>query len=336
MIFFPFSVLGLDIRNDKHFSELLCKEDKDASLEFMELYSDILYKISAKFNNRGTPEDSWEYRKKSGYTINVSDDVADTYVWLFKNVVLKKSCKYLGTEGASFEGYIKTVLNSEWTFIRWRRWKTNDSLIKVPGATGYIPKIIKSMGNPMADIFKLLRQNKSKDVICKKLNLNEIDFTSYYNQIEKSLIETNQLQLIYPPRINSTDANIDDDKNTGFELAGGSNISPELLPEVELLKEWISSVLSSLKNGENKIITLWATGYKGDDILKELHRIPFLEKFSVKNKISSSVDVFNSIEKILTKSLKFTSLEYPELMTEYNLDKSKMKRILKIYFDYFL
>ena len=93
--------------------------------------------------------------------------------------------------------------------------------------------------------------------------------------------------------------------------------------------------ISSLKNGENKIITLWATGYKGDDILKELH-IPFLEKFSVKNKISSSVDVFNSIEKILTKSLKFTSLEYPELMTEYNLDKSKMKRILKIYFDYFL
>ena len=61
---FPFSVLGLDIRNDKHFSELLCKEDKDASLEFMELYSDILYRISAKFNNRGTPEDSWEYRKK--------------------------------------------------------------------------------------------------------------------------------------------------------------------------------------------------------------------------------------------------------------------------------
>ena len=137
---------------------------------------------------------------------------------------------------------IKTVLNSEWTFIRWRRWKTNDSLIKVPGATGYIPKIIKSMGNPMADIFKLLRQNKSKDVICKKLNLNEIDFTSYYNQIEKSLIETNQLLLIYPPKISSTDANIDDDKNTGFELAGGSNISPELLPEVELLKEWISSV----------------------------------------------------------------------------------------------
>ena len=152
----------------------------------MDLYSDELYFVATRFNNKGIPEESWDYRTKKGYHIKVSDSIADTYVWLFKSIVLNKSCKYEGINGASFESFIKTVLNSDWTFISWRRWKTDDSLIKVPGATGYIPKVIKNMDDTTVEVFKLLRQHKSKDTICSKLNLQQVDVDSYCNQIEKS------------------------------------------------------------------------------------------------------------------------------------------------------
>ena len=125
--------------------------------EFQELYSDELYYISSKFCNKGIPEDSWSYRTEKGYTINVTDCVSDTYVWLFESIVLNRSCRFKGEDGASFEGYIKIVLNSEWTFNSWMRRRTTDALINMPGSTGYVPKCIEVLGEPYTKIYELLK-----------------------------------------------------------------------------------------------------------------------------------------------------------------------------------
>lgn len=88
MLLLPLPILpiltALLSSNDKEFARLLCDRDKGALAEFQELYCDELYYIASKFCNRGIPEDAWEYRTKKGYTIYVSDDVGDTYVWLIR------------------------------------------------------------------------------------------------------------------------------------------------------------------------------------------------------------------------------------------------------------
>ncbi|SVD20571.1 uncharacterized protein METZ01_LOCUS373425, partial [marine metagenome] len=177
-----------NILNDKTFAEKLCEKSKEAISDFLEYYSDELYYIASKFNYRGMPQDSWEYRTKTGYSIQVSDEVADTYLWLV-NQATNKSCAYKGKKGASFSTFIKTVLNSNFTFKDWLKWKT--------GVTGYVPKCISTLGNPCIDIFRLLRENKSPNVICRKLDLDNTDYVEYFNRIEESLIISNQIDLLH-------------------------------------------------------------------------------------------------------------------------------------------
>jgi hypothetical protein len=157
-------------QDDKSFAVLLCNEGKgktsaktkEAAKEFLNLYSDELYYVSSKFNNKGVPMESWQYRMKSGRTINVTDDVSDTFVWLFKQAFIK-SCSYRGDNAATFKTYINTVLNSNFTFKDWLKWKTK--------ITGYIPTCIKKLDNDCQKIYKLMQQGKDDDMIQKKMKI---------------------------------------------------------------------------------------------------------------------------------------------------------------------
>ena len=71
----------------EEFVEKLCEKSKEAISDFLEYYSDELYYIASKFNYRGMPQDSWEYRTKTGYSIEVSDEVA-----AFFKLYQKTSC----------------------------------------------------------------------------------------------------------------------------------------------------------------------------------------------------------------------------------------------------
>ena len=320
---------------DNEFAEALCEKKKNAIAEFQALYSDELYYISSRFCNRGIPQESWAYRTKKGYTINVGDNVSNTYVWLVKNIVLNKSCHFKGVDGASFEAYIKTVLNSEFVFISWLRWKTDDSLIKVPGATGYIPKCIKGLDDKAIKVYKLLRQKKSDQSICLKIGLEFLDYLSIYNIIEEKLLETNQIHLINDPRITSTDSNYDDDDKPDFQLSGEIDVSPEKFPEFEILQSMIGTVLNNLLEGEMKILILWAAGYSADEIIDELDSRSLYDSYKEKLDFNTSKDVYPFVEKQITKSVKFLARDFSEYHNTYKIDKSKMKRLLKTYFHNF-
>ena len=151
----PASELNLLSQNDEEFASALCDKISDAIKEFQELYSDELYYIASRFCNRGTVESSWKYRTEKGYYIHVSDNVADAYLWLAKQV-MTKSCLYKAE--SSFEAYIKTVLNSDYTFKDWLKYKTDDSLLKKPGTVGYVPSCIKKLGEPsIEDTIEILK-----------------------------------------------------------------------------------------------------------------------------------------------------------------------------------
>lgn len=321
---------------DKDFAEALCAKNKNAIKEFQELYCDELYFVASKFNNRGINQSSWNYRTEKGYNINVSDAVANTYVWLVKNIVLNKSCHFRGDNDSSFEGYIKTVLSSDFTFKDWLKWKTDDSLIKIPGATGYVPKAIKKMGQGFIDVYKLLRQKKSDDFICRKLNIELMDYYEIYIKIEKLLISSNQINLIMAPRLVTTDINDgDDDEKPTYQISGEKEIAPEKHPDLELIKVMIQDTMNSLNQGEQKILIMWGSGFSIDEIYQEFLSSAFLNKFKVELKLNKAASIYPLIEKLILKSLKFIENNHNNAFIDYNLNKSKMKKLLKTYFNYF-
>ncbi len=327
--------LQITFNNDTEFASALCDHDKIAVAEFQDIYQDELYYISSRFCNRGTSQESWSYRTEKGYNINVDDNVADTYVWLVKNIVLNKSCHYKGNNGASFEAYIKTVLNSDYTFKDWLKWKTDDSLIKVPGATGYVPKAIKQLDSPCIEIYKLLRQNRSEDTILNKLDIEKMDYLEYYVLIEEALIDSKQISLINAPRFTSSELNYPDEDEHTMQISGETDVAPEIIPEVLAIKQLVEAVLENMELGEKKVITLWAYGYTADEIFNLFKTEPFLEDLRIDLGIEDKEKVFPIIEKIITKSVKYAQKDVQELGIDHSLNNKKMKNLLKTYFTYF-
>ena len=325
----------MTLYDDRSFAIALCNQEKAALAEFQNIYSDELFFVSKKFCNRGTSQESWRYNIDKKRSIKVDDNVADTYVWLVKNIVINKSCHFRGDKGASFKSYINAVLNSDFTFKDWLKWKTDDSLIKVPGATGYVPRCIKELDQTSIKIFKLLRQKKSDHDICNRLGIDYMDYLNLYNLIEKKLLESNQIQLINFPRKSSLRHEGDDGETKEIELSGSMDISPEKFPEFEVLQSMIELILNDLDKEGKKILILWASGYSADEINDELTSRLFYKSFNEKHNLKNAKSIYPFIEKQIASSVNILKGKFPEYHDTYKIDKPKMKRLLKTYFHNF-
>ena|GEM_PF-6593846 len=304
--------------NDKEFARLLCDRDKGALAEFQELYCDELYFIASKFNNRGIPEDAWEYRTKKGYTIHVSDDVSDTYLWLVK-ITRNKSCHYRGDKGATFSTYIKSALNSEYTFKDWLKWKT--------GVTGYIPKCVDVLGNLHKDVYKLLRQTKPEDEICRKLGIELSDYHEVYLDIESALIHSNQLDLLNKPKFISIDLS-DEEGSPGIELSGSEHLDPQEQLDFDIIKDILEHVISRLAAEERRLLQLyWGAKLSVDKIFSV-----FSEKFKKylnELELRQSQDIYRRVDLIVDKCMKEAEQDFPDEVADYNIDKNIMKTLLR-------
>ena len=340
--FLPIAFSTILYPDDKQFASALCNKKKDAMSEFLELYSDELYFIASKYCNKGIPEEHWSYRTKTGYTINVSDCVSDAYLWLFESIVLNRSCRFRGEDGASFEGYIIIVLNDDRTFISWKRRRTNNELITTPGSTGYIPKCIDVLSEIHKEIYTLLRQNKSEQDICKAVNIDFVDYLDYYNTIEEKLMESNQLQLLRKPRISSIDQSADDNERSisprqlsedmaEISIKGKVALNPENVPDFEITKNIIQSFLDNLSTAERRLLILWGVGYSIKEI-SESEEMVISKQFKEELNIHNEKSIYKKIDSLILKSIKYFEDAFPSLRVENRLLNKEMKIALKSYF----
>ena len=315
--------------DDNKLAADLCKKNKKAISEFLDIYSDELYFISSKFNNRGFDQDSWGYRTKTGYTIQVTDDVSDTFLWLIKQVQ-NKSCAYRGDRGATFSTFIKSILNSSFTFKDWLKWKT--------GVTGYVPKCIKKLNEPYLKIYKLLRQNKSDDEICSSLNLKHIDFYEYYQDIESKLIDSNQIQLIKNPKLISIDSPFENDvegENRPPQIKSDEFEKPDDQPEIKIIKELASSVLEHLTDAQRRLLLLYWGERQTVQEIYDTFSFDIFEDYKIELDINESNDIYTAISKTVKTAYQLTIEQYSEIVSEYSITESSMKKFLKIYYHYF-
>jgi|TARA_B100000959_G_scaffold124241_1_gene130501 hypothetical protein len=178
-------------KDDKLFAKQLCEGDKIALSNFQELFSDELFYIASKFIYRIRKQinynEAWPYRNKKGYTIYVDDDVATTYVWLVE-FSGKKSCKYIGINGASFSTYITSVLNHNWTSVDHFRWYKSKQSEEIPD--DILEDILEDIEKPVSpeDIqdFKIIENIFVK--VLSTLSDSENKFMSIYDYLNAAQI----------------------------------------------------------------------------------------------------------------------------------------------------
>ena len=321
-----------DLSADRIFAQRLCNKDTDAISAFQRQNADELYFIASKFNNGGVTGGSWTYHRKVGKPIEVSDEISDTYLWLIKEV-FKKSCKYKGNNDASFQTYIKTTLNSKLTFIDWKRWMPTSSLIQYPKKTGYIPRVIRILGDIYGKVFIMLSQYKSVGQICSKLDLDELECLVMQNKIEVELIKDGKFHLLYRPPITQTDPNSDEDGDDN--IRGLWVVDDDMKIDLSLeLKEFfiaIHTLIDKLAKGQKRILNLyWTEGMRIDDIYDiMIDNISYYDDITLKEK--------EDINRIINKSIydlfsDFNS-DFSHLASAYSIDRKSWRNIIRCTFE---
>ena len=133
-------------------------------------------------------------------------------------------------------------MNSTFTFKDWLKQKVDSSLVKKTGTVGYVPSAIKKLGRPYLDVFKQLRYGKSDSFICKKLGLDLESYYGYYDQVEETLIDSGQIDLLRSPIVGSIDTSDQEgEENLGFQLEGEVAANPSIIPDYKYLESLIQN-----------------------------------------------------------------------------------------------
>ena len=321
-IFFPPFLTTHFSNDDKAFADAICKGIKEALSEFLELYSDELYFIAYKFNNGGFPEEKWEYRTKKGYSIQVSDDVSDCYIWLIKKAK-NRSCKYEGFNGATLKTCIMSYLNNNQRKTDWIRHQTK--------ITNYIPKCIKGLSKVHQDVFKMLQQNKQETFIQNKLSLDEIDYYSIYAEVEAALIDAGEIRLLSKPKFISIDNVIaNEDENQSNQYESSEFVNPSEIPDFEIVKDMLGTIIETLTEAERRLIVLyWRNGESIDQIFENFSS--YFQDYLDELNISSPQDIYPTITKLIKKLTKSMNDLFPELIQDYKLSTRQIRPLIKQY-----
>jgi len=313
---------------DTKFASALCAEDGIATAKFQNAFCDEIYFIASKLNNRGIREDSWEYRTKTGYTIRVDDDVADSYIWLIHQA-MRKSCSYKGSKGASFSTYIITVLNSSFTFKDWVRWKTGD--------TGYVPKCIRILSSNHEAVFLYLRRNVSIDQILEKVTHSEEDVYGQIEDIRVALTQEGLIDLITNQTLLSIDTgkSQSEDSNNLHEIMDQHSVDPSTSPEMSEIRQFLDELLVSLRTADRRILLLyWKENLTVEQIfsLTTTHQI----KMVIDDlHFNSAKEIYPFITRILKDLSQTANQNFPDIVQDYEIDTSKLKNLLKVYLNEF-
>jgi len=309
--------------SDINFARRLSKGDKDTLQQFLKDYSDLLFYIARKFCRYEPGEDHWEYITKSKKIIHVSDCVSDTYLWLIK-ISQNKSRSYKGNKGAKFSTYLSAILNSNFTFKDWLKWKY--------GITGYVPMSIKSLGTIYSKIYKYLRQNKPDEYIINNLEIDVNTFNQKKEKILSTLSEANLSHLLYSPSFipfPEYAGNNGGMKEVGF--ADSESIDIEDHKDLEDVVNILEKMIKSLDIGERRLLQLyWGAELSVKQIFELLNEKDLSKHFS-SFKIKAPKTIYKVIDEIIIKIFNCINLECGGFSTDYNLTKQSLKEAIKIY-----
>jgi len=319
------SIIKLKIK-DLIFASKVCKNKSISSMDvipppqntnsisaravFVDNYSDIAMDIARSFSRENIYTESSLITIR-GSTFPITDEIMDTYLWLLREG-FKKCCLYKGKSGAPLSHYIHTVLRSKYTKIDYIRHKT--------GVTTNIPKCITALGDSYKNMFLLLRQKKSRNYICGKLDLSIADYQIKKNQIIDTLYADGKQDLI----IDSITEEFSDNTSISRSLEINKlqiinqfteNIIPEILKTLPKSNIRFMIEYWGRKKSVNSIYDCWK-GKLFSKYLKELQIITPKDFYKVIENILSHVK--QKIEQLFPKEFaEYPNIEIKTLLAEY-------------------
>jgi len=278
---------------------------------FVDIYSDIAMDIARSFSRENIYTESSLITIR-GSSFPITDEIMDTYLWLLKEG-FKKCCLYRAKRGAPLSHYIHTVLRSKYTKIDFIRHKT--------GVTTTIPKCIITLGNSYKNMFLLLRQKKSRNQICAKLDLSTTDYQIRKNQIIDTLYADGKEDLVIDSITEEFSDNTSISRNLDVtKLQIVNRFTENIIPAIikTLPKSNIRFMIEYW--GRKKSVSSIYNGWKGklfSKYLKELY-------------IKTPKDFYKAIENILSEVKQRIEQLFPKEFAEYpNID---IKILLAEYF----
>jgi len=307
--------------DDLSFAKDICSKEEKALMQINSDFSDKVLYTSNKFVNSRQVEDGWTFETKNGYTINVSDDVSNTYLWLSKQLILK-SCKYTGRNGASLSTYLQSILNNSFTFNDWLKWKY--------GSSEYTPTIIKNMPEVYSIVFKMLRRKQETDQIARKINKSNIDTECIIIEIRELLSKHNLIDMIEDPLLTDLITETDDGISE-IDINDADDRNPEKISESLEIIEIIKSSLESIESFEKRLLLMyWSAGMNTSQIISFIEaegNFLNLDKLDIIN----DNDIYSCITRIVKKITVYIKEEYGSFYIDSQLNERKVKSAIIIY-----
>ena len=125
-----------------------------------------------------------------------------------------------------------------------------------------------------------------------------------------------------------------DDEEKPIQISDEITIGPDLVPEFEEMKKIIASFIKSLSLAEKRLMILWGIGYSTKEIIEAPENLLSNEYKEVLNIIDAD-SIYKLIKSLIEKSVGFVKKNFPDIKSEYGLDKKKMKSAMKTYYTIF-
>ena len=278
---------------------------------FVDIYSDIAMDIARSFARDINYGES-TFITIRGSSFPITDEIMDTYLWLL-NEGFKKCCLYKGKGGAPLSHYIHTVLRSKYTKIDYIRHKT--------GINTNIPKCITTLGISYKELFLLLRQSKSRNQICAKLNIEFLDYKLRKNKIIDALYSNGMEDLLINPT--TEEFSYYTIKNNILDIN-----------ELQIINRFTEKIIPDILKTLHKpyirfMIEYWGQGNSVKSIYNKWQQGLF-SKYLLELQVKESNDFYKVIDRIISMVKIEIEKSFPKEFKEY--PKIDIKAALSEYF----
>jgi len=314
-----------EYKDDNSFAQDICQEKPSALTKIHSEFSDKAMYISNKFVNSRQIEDGWQYQTTKGYTINVSDDVSDTYLWLIKQLI-QKSCKYKGINKATLKTFLQSILNSSFTFNDWLKWKY--------GSSEYIPAPIKKMPTQYWDVFKMMRRKKTPEDIAKHIEKSPIDTECIIIEIREILSQNNIIDMIDSP-IWEDLITEGDDGDMERDIQDSDENDPQEIAATIDIKKVLKTSLDSIDQADKRLLLLyWGAGMNTSQILSIIDSDGAMSKLD-RLEIKQEKDIYSNITRIIKGISGYIENNNNEFFVENDLNERSIKSAVIVYLENF-
>jgi len=249
------------------------------------------------------------------------EDVSNAYKWLNEKIQ-KESCNYKGK--GSFKNYILTIVNSEWTFLGYKRSIPSDELVRMPPKNNYVPVVIQEMGSAYVNFYRELLKTGSDNIdeISKNLKMSFDEVLIMMDELRRH--SGRALRVLPRSYRYITPEHADEGKKKREDI---SEKEKDLIKIVIIKME---QIINHLTRSEKRLIrSYWdkntdklLEAYQGNDIGNSI-----LDELQ----INSKDDVYGCIKRIVKKALRFAKREFPDFIKDYKVDETKLRRFMSIY-----